>query len=238
MGDITNGIISGLLVVALSKSVDKASKSDFLKKAPSIAKDYFALWQKNNAKTNGVRVQRILEERGYSDETPFRVPSTKFAFGFVQGASVEDEPELQELWAKLLANAVDPNFENDIRISFMSIIKDLTPLDVKVLDIMNNDFSKRSKGTNNFNIYFSIKQLSTFLSVSDFTLRASIDNLKRCQLVENTPLNVVKLSPPVEVVTSRRSQPQRINNQHITPPNPDYFVISALGYLFIDACIA
>jgi len=228
MGPITEGVITGLIVAALSPCVNKASQVA-LNKGPVIAKDYFALWQKNNAAIIGARIQRILEERGYSDETPFRVPSTKFAFGFVQGASIEDEPELQELWAKLLANAVDPNFEDDIRISFMSIIKDLTPLDAKILNIINNELLKLNKETNIFKLNFSIKNISRILSISEFIVRVSIDNLKRCQLFENAKLNAVNLSPPVEVVNNRRSQPQRINNQHVTPPNPDHFVISALG---------
>lgn len=202
-----------------------------------IGGEWIKLWQMTNAVSVGQKAVKILNKRGITSKEQLRDITTKFGILYVEGASVEDEPELQELWAKLLANALDPHFEGDIRVSFMSIIKDLTPLDIKILDAMHNEFFKYKKGTNIFEIYFSSKILSRMLSISDFIARASIDNLKRCQLVENTQLRTVNTAPvshPMGRVISRNAN----NDKMLVPPNPDHFVISALGLLFIDACIA
>lgn len=201
-----------------------------------IGGEWIKLWQMTNAVSVGQKAVKILNKRGITSKEQLRDITTKFGILYVEGASVEDEPELQELWAKLLANALDPHFEGDIRVSFMSIIKDLTPLDIKILDMINSEFLKYGKGTKVFDIYFSTKELSRMLSVSDFIARASIDNLKRCQLVENTQTrttNILQIANPVGRVITRNS-----NNKMLVPQNPDHFVISALGCLFIDACIA
>lgn len=202
-----------------------------------IGGEWIKLWQMTNAVSVGQKAVKILKKRGITNKEQLRDITTKFGILYVEGASVEDEPELQELWAKLLVNALDPHFEGDIRVSFMSIIKDLTSLDIKILDIMNSEFLKYGKGTKVFDIYFSTKALSRMLSVSDFIIRASIDNLKRCQLVENTQTrtaNILQVAHPIGRVITRNSN----NDKMLVPPNPDHFVISALGCLFIDACIA
>ncbi|MEK0452597.1 MAG: hypothetical protein AGIKBDMD_00533 [Synergistaceae bacterium] len=202
-----------------------------------IGGEWIKLWQMTNAVSVGQKAVKILKKRGITNKEQLRDITTKFGLLYVEGASVEDEPELQELWAKLLVNALDPHFEGDIRVSFMSIIKDLTSLDIKILDIMNSEFLKYRKGTKIFDIYFSAKALSRMLSVSDFIIRASIDNLKRCQLVENTQTrttNILQVARPIGRVITRNSN----NDKMLVPPNPDHFVISALGCLFIDACIA
>lgn len=230
MGDITNSIISGLIVVALSKGVDKASKSDLLNKVPTIAKDYFALWQKNNATIVGARVKRILEERGYNDETNFRVPSTKFAFGFVQGASVEDQTELQELWAKLLANAFDPNFKEDIPTSFISIIKDLSPMDVRVINELQAQIKKKPKyafGDGWPNIDY-ITEFAKELKIDPNTIRISFENLFRLRIVDNKKMVNVLAAPHPNMHGEKQKNESAISNRY------PYF--TSLGESFIKAC--
>ncbi len=233
MNIITPELLTDLLKGSLLPVAGAVGQS-----AVMVGGEWIKLWQMKNAVSIGQTAVKILRKRGITSKEQLRDITTKFGILYLEGASVEDEPELQELWAKLLANALDSNFEDDIRIAFMSIIKDLTALDAKILNIINNELLKLNKGTNIFKLNFSIKYISRILSISEFIVRVSIDNLKRCQLVENAQLNAVNLSPPVEVVTARRTQTQRMNNQLVTPSNPDHFVISALGYLFIDACIA
>jgi hypothetical protein len=48
-------------------------------------------------------------------------------------ASLEDDDELQDLWASLLASAADPNFDGTLRSAFIDILKQLEVIDVHIL---------------------------------------------------------------------------------------------------------
>lgn len=48
-------------------------------------------------------------------------------------ASLEDEPLLQEMWANLISNAIDPENSRSYRRAFAEILSQLEPLDAKIL---------------------------------------------------------------------------------------------------------
>lgn len=55
------------------------------------------------------------------------------AIQFLEGASYEEEDEVQQLWAELLTNAQDPNSEVKVEKSFINILKELDDISVMVL---------------------------------------------------------------------------------------------------------
>jgi hypothetical protein len=56
-------------------------------------------------------------------------PATlSIALPILQGAADEDREELVDLWARLLANAMDPNM-NSVRYSFVDAVKNMDPID-------------------------------------------------------------------------------------------------------------
>jgi Abortive infection alpha len=79
-------------------------------------------------------VQNILQERGL--EFPSRDVPPKFALPLLNYASLEEDDELQARWARLLANAADASIKMDLRTAYVEILKELTALDVKILDIV------------------------------------------------------------------------------------------------------
>lgn len=52
----------------------------------------------------------------------------------LQEASLQDDEALQDTWANLLANAADPRGVNPVSTTFVSILKELGPREVKLLD--------------------------------------------------------------------------------------------------------
>jgi hypothetical protein len=58
--------------------------------------------------------------------------SLSVALPILQGAADEDREELADLWARLLANAMDPNL-NTVRQLFIEAVKRMDPLDTVVL---------------------------------------------------------------------------------------------------------
>ncbi len=131
--------------------------------------------------------QKKLDEAGLSKEQ-YRQCSIKLGLPLIENASLEDEPTLQDIWANLLANALNPEFEEEIRTSFISIIKDLSTTDVLILQELNvqpnrsTPFSS-SRVTNAFGAdsYFAGE-----IGIRKSDAAISLQNLSRLGLVDNT----------------------------------------------------
>lgn len=78
------------------------------------------------------RVQELLKLSGL--DSPTRAVPLKLAIPLIQGASLEEDNQLQDRWAALLVNAANASFPVDIRRSYPAILEQLTPLDARVLD--------------------------------------------------------------------------------------------------------
>ena len=75
------------------------------------------------------RTREHLQDRGIADPEP---PSLKYAIPILQAAADEDNEELQDLWSRLLAAAMDPKRRNAMRQSFIQAVKQMDPLDALV----------------------------------------------------------------------------------------------------------
>ena len=74
-------------------------------------------------------LSRILRDRNV---TPQPV-SPSLAIPLIRAAYDESRPELQELWAQLIAAAMDPARSNRVRRSFIDTVQRLDPLDTLIL---------------------------------------------------------------------------------------------------------
>jgi hypothetical protein len=78
------------------------------------------LWQKTRAR---------LRDRAVEPEPP----SLKYAIPILEAAADDENEELQDLWSRLLAAAMDPNRRDAMRQSFIAVVKQMDPMDVLVL---------------------------------------------------------------------------------------------------------
>lgn len=85
---------------------------------------------RNCAKLRSNTLQ-ILRECGHSG--PTRAVMPKFGVALLDAVSIEEDEELHDLWARLLANAMDPGFKHDVNRSFITILQDFTPLEAVLL---------------------------------------------------------------------------------------------------------
>lgn len=76
----------------------------------------------------------FLEAQGCAEPTR-RLPLS-IGVPLIEAGSLEDDDELQDAWAQLLANGADATFEQGIRRTFVSILSDLTALDAKILTML------------------------------------------------------------------------------------------------------
>lgn len=76
-----------------------------------------------------LKAQQRLRDAGLE---PKAVP-LKIIHPLLENASLEDDPEIQELWANLLSNAANPDGTDPVHRIYISILTDLTPGEAKFL---------------------------------------------------------------------------------------------------------
>ena len=76
------------------------------------------------------RTRERLAHRGVADPEP---PSLKYAIPILEAAADEENEELQDLWSRLLAAAMDPKRRDAMRQSFIQAVKQMDPMDALVL---------------------------------------------------------------------------------------------------------
>ena len=112
----------------------------------------------------------------------------------VEEATLEDDDYLQDLWARLLAAAMDPNAP-PVRRALSGILLNLDPLDVKVLAFL------ASQGWELFNVHwheqgrnlrpdvgpkgFTVARISEALEVDEDDMRVCLLNLGRLGCVQD-----------------------------------------------------
>lgn len=77
------------------------------------------------------RVTEFLRERGLSRPTRELAPS--FLVPLIEHASLEQDDDLQDIWARMLVNAADASSEVEMRTAYVRMLADMTAFDVKIL---------------------------------------------------------------------------------------------------------
>lgn len=78
------------------------------------------------------RAGYFLEERGLAN--PTRPVQLKVAIPLFQGASLEDDNELQDVWAKLLVNAADKDSGVTVQRAHITILENIGGLEMRILE--------------------------------------------------------------------------------------------------------
>jgi hypothetical protein len=76
------------------------------------------------------KTQKILKDRGAAAGEV----SEQIAIPLLEAAQGESRSEMQDLWAQLLANAIDPTRSEDVRPEFIDALRRMQPLDAVVLE--------------------------------------------------------------------------------------------------------
>jgi hypothetical protein len=79
--------------------------------------------------------QQKLNDRGVTE--PLQPPED-IAIPALEAAQGETRDEMQELWARLLANAMDPNRSSNVRPEFIETLRALQPIDAEILVLLES----------------------------------------------------------------------------------------------------
>ena len=137
------------------------------------------------------RYAQVMALRGLSSEEQSVPP--KIALPAIENASLEEDDELQDLWANLLTSCHDKTLNGVVRSGFVDIIKQLEVVDVHVLNYIYSKILKRNlKDSASWKIDYdrdlSIdpvrygvhqNEILDSLEISRHTYECAIDNLLR-----------------------------------------------------------
>lgn len=171
-------------------------------------------------------VNKNLCDRNIQETKPIPL---KFAIPMIESASLEENDELQDLWNKLIANSMNPKFTGEIRYAYIEIIKNLTSLDVKILDKMYQELVKQKCDLNLITNYsFTKEQIAQMVQCDMNECIMSIYNLFRVQC----------LSSAVFKFTGIKSAKATSGNESPTVfKGVDQVTMTPFGKSFIEACI-
>lgn len=139
-----------------------------------LGDDWLSEARKRNRDALRQRTAEILRERDVAKVTEL---SPNLAMQILTLAQDESRPELIELWARLLANAMDPSRSN-VRQSFIATIKRMDPHDAMIIRRMvYRGYRTIHDGPPSFN-GTTIPVLATELNTSDDSVFVSLDHLE------------------------------------------------------------
>jgi hypothetical protein len=79
-----------------------------------------------------VRAEKFLKERGL--DAPTKAVPIKVAIPLFRAAWAEENDELQDMWARLLASAADAHSDVEVTRGLVSILQDFGPMEARVIE--------------------------------------------------------------------------------------------------------
>lgn len=169
------------------------------------------------------KAKKILKDRGVTET---RAVLPKLAIPLLDNASLESDDKLQSIWAQLLANAMDPNYKENIEYLYIEIIKNLRPLDAKILHSLFTSLESTPgfSGTAVLKEYSVEKRkIIDLLRIESEQYEFAINNLMRLQCLSSMVYNS-NIMAGKQPITSHGGT--------------EKIAFTVLGWRFVEACIA
>lgn len=181
----------------------------------------FVRWRRLVQMSN--EVNEILERRGVNDT---RAVPPKLALPIIEDGSLEEEETLQHLWNQLLANAMDPKFNGELRYGFIDIIKNITGIEVAILNSFYEILKREGHIEDLANVtgwHLKKEQIMQIVGIDEITYQLSIYNLMRMQCIAPAVLKSEGIMMGTEATTIYKGT--------------DAVVLTPLGIKFVEACV-
>jgi hypothetical protein len=168
-------------------------------------------------------VNKILSDRGVNDT---RAIPPKIALPIFEDGSLEEDQNIQYMWNHLLANAMDPKFNGELRYGYVDVIKNITGVEALMLnkfyDILKSD-GHINDISNIMNYSLSKEQIIKIAGIDEPTYHVSIHNLMRMQCIGPAILKSHGITIGPEPITIYKGT--------------DAVALTPFGVKFVEACI-
>lgn len=150
-----------------------------LNEGGGIIQDTIKFWRFKNQINIILKAKRFLEEKGIEPQKV--LPKTLVSI--LENGSLEENENMQNKWAALLANAADPDRRYSVKPSFAEILKQLSPLEVFSLDKMFDEVN-RNENPNKVEVFFDKEKICKNFQINDNQFDIIADNLFRLNLCQ------------------------------------------------------
>ncbi|WP_353779557.1 Abi-alpha family protein [Winogradskyella sp. 3972H.M.0a.05] len=171
---------AGLAAEKALDFVEKLIAGPFIE-GTGIFTDKIKYWRFKNQVNIITKAKKYLESKGIS--TPKKIP-IKDVTTLLEYASFEEESIMQDSWAKLLSNTINPNNKFDSCHVFSQILNQLSINEILVLNHMYVNSFMLSSG---HRPYFDASDLKRKSQTDYISSSIILDNIIRLRLVEEQP---------------------------------------------------
>ncbi|MEE8574575.1 MAG: Abi-alpha family protein [Thermodesulfobacteriota bacterium] len=228
MSENKSNILNDLLKLGIKTKADALLVGGFLAKifgtplqeAAGIAHDHLRFVRWSRAVILLEKADQINADRGVTETR--HVPP-KLALPILENASLEEDEDIQKLWARLLANAMSPNFTEEIKSTYIDILKNLSASEVNFLGSLYVSVCPLAKKniTKLFYIPFKKEDLIKALNISEDQYLLTANTLMREQCIVPAQIRVGSIE----------------GKPSTAYPSTDIILLSPLGYKLAEACI-
>jgi len=156
-----------------------------LKEVGLLAQDQVRYWRYKNQ----IKLLNRAEDISRSNKIDPRKVPVKTIAPLLDYGSLEEDEDMQEKWAALLAKAADPNYSIDFVTIFIEILRQLSPLEVRILDFMYDTYIDTPEEKRNETI-INHGAIRDIIGISPEEYVLLIQNLFRVNLVRTHSMGI------------------------------------------------
>ena len=186
---------------------------DFIKDGVGILSDQVKLWRWINQVNIITKAQKIIEESGLDKK---QIP-LKVLVPIIQNSSLEQDENMQNKWANMLANAVTGNVE--VSPNYAAILNELSPIEVSILDKIYQEVNKEADYQKRKSFQFDTNKLKAMLNITEEKMDLIIENLYRLNLLHAPAGHGIAVGEYKSALRTTK-----------------IFEFTTLGYEFVKAC--
>ena len=194
--------------------------------------DRVRLWRLQQAIDLKAKTEKILDDRGVTETQA--VP-LKLTVAIMEGATIEDDDDMHTLWARLLANALDPAFNEEVRIAYTDILKSLSPFDANLLNEIYDETTRLASGSNRVVelVEVNLASIGKRIEVTKGDLFLSRDCLIRQRLIAQM-FDVDE--GPKYIAHDEGDMRWHNSPMQLRGLSPTYVKLTQLGFAFLRSC--
>lgn len=176
-----NNITQGAEVEASAKEATEFINSiipGFVKDFGGVLSDQVKFWRFKNQINIIQKVKNKIESSGLMvKEAPLKV-----LLPIIENSSLEEDESIQDKWANLLANSVT---NHEVSPNYPEILKELSPIEVSILDQLFNEAQKESDYKKRKELQFSKQAICSIYKLTQDKADLLIENLFRLNLCQS-----------------------------------------------------
>jgi hypothetical protein len=186
---------------------------NFVLEGGGILSDTVRFWRWKN-QINIIKKAKSIVENSKLDKK--QVP-LKILLPIMENSSLEEEELIQNKWANILANAITAS--RDITPNYAEILKELSVLEVVILDQLFDESNKESDYEKRKQLQFSKQKISEIFKLSSEQADLIIENLYRLNLCQ---------APAGHGIA--------VGQYKFALRTTEVFEFTTFGYYFVQAC--